>query len=102
MGRIWGRGTEGVCGGMRCGCRLGGFGNEMLEKKEVKFIIKLFSIKKLIILSGHFAIVFTIMDLENIMLRGTSQMEEDKNPMISLMWDIKQKAANEQTNNKYS
>lgn len=32
--------------------------------------------------------------LENFMLREVSQRERDKNPLISLMWDIKQKAMN--------
>lgn len=32
---------------------------EGLEKGEVKFIAKLFSIKMLIILNGHFAVILT-------------------------------------------
>lgn len=36
-------------------------------------------------------------DLENNTLNEIIQMEEDKNRMISLMWDLKQKATHEQT-----
>ena len=41
------------------------------------------------------------MDLEAIMLSEVSQTEMDKKCMISLMWDIKQKATNEQIKQTY-
>ena len=37
------------------------------------------------------------MDLENIMLSDVSLVEQVKNHMISLIWDIKLKATNERT-----
>lgn len=41
--------------------------------------------------------VTTWLDLESIMQSEISQKEKDKNPMISLMWAIKQKATSGQT-----
>lgn len=40
-----------------------------------------------------------MMDLEGIMLSEVRQKEKDKNCMISLMWNIKQKRTHEQNKN---
>lgn len=55
-----------------------GTGNEVIEEGGVKSI----------------AAVLTAMGLESIILSDVSQMEEDKNPLASLMWGIKKQQIN--------
>lgn len=41
------------------------------------------------------------MDLESIMLNEITQTDKNTNRMISLIWDIKQKETNDQTNQSH-
>lgn len=73
IGKGLGKGVRGCVWKSEVWVQVRGTGDEVLEEGGVKYI----------------AAVLTAMGLESIILSDVSQMEEDKNPLASLMWGIK-------------
>lgn len=79
IGKDLGKGIRGCVWKTGVWVQIRGTGNEVIEEGGVKFI----------------AVALTAMDLESIILSDVSEMEEDKNPLISLVGYKKPTTRNE-------